>query len=156
MERLLWYPLPIIYLRVTLNNNISITDWRYRCRYPSCPLLKTHLLLSQVGPGVKKQSFSNVPKTFQGQYWNLMKISFNIFARLKKKQQILNSFMQSTSEGTADHTTLGNRLKMLLVLNKRRKIDFERLEPSALKQNKNRIVYSSVFTTWHHLKVSFK
>lgn len=85
MERLLWYPLPIIYLRVTVNNNISITDWRYRCRYPSCPLLKTHLLLSQVGPGVKKQSFSNVPKTFQGQYWNLMKISFNIFARLKKK-----------------------------------------------------------------------
>lgn len=85
-----------------------------------------------------------------------MKISFNIFARLKKKQQILNSFMQSKSEGTADHTTLGNRLKMLLVLNKRRKIDFERLEPSALKQNKNRIVYSSVFTTWHHLKVSFK
>lgn len=45
--------------------------------------------------------------------------------------------MQSTSEGTADHTTLGNRLKMLLVLNKRRKIDFERLETSALKQNKN-------------------
>lgn len=47
--------------------------------------------------------------------------------------------MQSTSEGTVDHTTLGNRLKLLLVLNKRRKIDFERLEPSALKQNKNRM-----------------
>ena len=68
-----------------------------------------------------------------------MKISFNIFATLKKTTYILNSFMQSTSEGTVDHTTLGNRLKMLLVLNKRRKIDFERLEPSALKQNKNRM-----------------
>lgn len=50
---------------------------------------------------------------------------------------------------------------MLLVLNKRRKIDFERLdfEPSALnktKQKSNAIVYSSVFTTWHHLKISFK
>lgn len=66
--------------------------------------------------------------------------------------------MQSPSEGTAYHTALGNRVEMFLVLNKRRMIDFERLdfEPSALNTTKsNAIVYSSVFIARHRLKISF-